>query len=53
MLGLNVMYDFLMKEMYFSQQITNIGTRSFVNNHRQRVSDRMVDSVYRSDAQVR
>jgi hypothetical protein len=46
------MYHFLMKEMHFSQQVTNIGTRRLVSNHRQRVCYRMVDSVCRSDAQV-
>jgi hypothetical protein len=45
------MYDFLMKEMQFSQQITNIGTSRFVINHRQRACHIMVDSVFRSDAQ--
>jgi hypothetical protein len=28
------MYDFLMKEMHFSQQITNIGTSRFVTNQK-------------------
>jgi hypothetical protein len=40
-----------MKEMRFSQQITNIGTSRFVGNHRQRVWYRMVDSVCRLNAQ--
>jgi hypothetical protein len=51
MLGLNVMYDFLMKEMHFSQQINHIGTSHFASNYGQRVCYRMVDSIYRSDAQ--
>jgi hypothetical protein len=45
------MYDFLVKEIRFSQQITNIETSLCVNSHRQRVYYRMVDSVCRSDAQ--
>jgi hypothetical protein len=45
------MYDFFMKEMHFSQQIINIGTIRSVNNHWQCVCYRMVNSVYRSDAQ--
>jgi hypothetical protein len=45
------MYDFLMKEMHFSRQVINIGASRFVNNHRQPVCQRMVDSVCRSDAQ--
>jgi hypothetical protein len=39
-----------MKGTHFSQQITNIGTSRRVNHHRQRVCDRMFDSVCRSDA---
>jgi hypothetical protein len=51
MLKRDAMYDFLMKEMYFSQQMTNIGTSRFISNHRQRGCHRMVDSIGRSDAQ--
>jgi hypothetical protein len=40
-----------MKEMHFSQQITNIGTSHFVSDHRQRVWHRMVDFLYRLDEQ--
>jgi hypothetical protein len=45
------MHDFLVKEMKFSQQTTNIGTSRSVSNHRQYVCYRMVDSVCLSDAQ--
>jgi hypothetical protein len=45
------MYDFLTKEMHFSQQITDIGTNGFMSNHQQRICHRMVDSVCRSDGQ--
>jgi hypothetical protein len=45
------MHDFLMKEMHFSQQITDIETSRLVNNHREHVRHRMLDSVCRSDAQ--
>jgi hypothetical protein len=51
MFRVKVMHDFWMKEMHFSQQITNIGTRRSLNNHRQRVYYRMADSICPSDAQ--
>jgi hypothetical protein len=51
MLRLGVMYDFFMKEVHFSQQIINIRTISFMNNHWQRACYRMVNSVCGSDAE--
>jgi hypothetical protein len=41
------------RKMHFSQEITNIRTSRFMSNHRQRVCQRMVNSVCHSDAQGR